>query len=68
MKTIQQLLSALRDANLSDMEIARRTEIPQPTINRLRKGDHADTNYLYGKRIEALYDEVARPAAGQGAA
>ena len=70
MKTIQELLGGLRDANLSDVEIARRTGIPQPTINRLRTGEHADTNYKYGKRIEVLYVEVTGRALalGQGAA
>jgi hypothetical protein len=58
MKTVQELLLALRDAHFSDMEIHRRTGIPQPTINRLRSGDHLDTSYQYGKRIEVLLDDV----------
>lgn len=52
---IKQMLERLHDSGLSDAEISRRTEIPQPTVSRLRSGIHADTSYTYGKRIEQLF-------------
>jgi predicted transcriptional regulator len=58
MNTIKYMLCALHDAGFTDGELSRRTEIPQPTVTRLRNGQHLDTSYAYGKRIEALYNEL----------
>lgn len=52
--SIQQMLIRLHKSGISDAEISRQTEIPQPTVSRLRSGVHSDTSYTYGKRIEAL--------------
>jgi hypothetical protein len=57
-KTVQVMLEELKAKDLTDIEIHRRTGIPQATVTRLRNGTHEDTNYQYGKRIEALHGEV----------
>jgi len=57
MNTIKYMLCALHDAGFTDGEIFRRTGIPQPTVTRLRNGQHFDTSYIYGKKIEALFNE-----------
>lgn len=61
MKTIQDMLAELVVGGMSDAEISRETEIPQPTITRIRNGVHADTKYEYGKRVEALYQRRLPP-------
>jgi len=55
MNTIQNMLVALTQDGMTDGEISRRTGIPQPTVTRLRNGQHKDTSYVYGKRVEELF-------------
>lgn len=53
--TIQQMLEALIASGLSQQEIARLTEVSQPTICRASRG--SDVRYENGKQIERLYQE-----------
>lgn len=56
-KTLQEQLTELNERGYSDSEIARSVGATQPTISRLRRGDHADTSYTIGKAIETLHAE-----------
>lgn len=53
--TVQKMLEALIAAGLSQHEIARLTEVSQPTICRAHRG--SDVLYENGKQIERLYHE-----------
>ncbi|WP_081545589.1 hypothetical protein [Chromobacterium haemolyticum] len=55
------MLIFLRGKGFTDTEVARVTRIPQPTISRLRAGQHKDTSYTFGKRIEALFLKEHKP-------
>jgi hypothetical protein len=49
---IVDMIHTLLDAGLSQAEIARRTGLPQPNINRLIHGRQETVYYQYGKALE----------------
>ncbi|MDU9398366.1 hypothetical protein [Pseudomonas sp. zfem003] len=51
--TIREMLSALRDAGLSQQQIGDLAGVSQPTICRAVRG--SDLKYEIGKKIEQLY-------------
>jgi len=55
----QLMLKELREAGLSQAEIAKRVGTSQPTVCRIMSG--AATNYEFGKKIEALHASAVKP-------
>jgi IS30 family transposase len=60
MKTVQTMLSSLNEAGLTDAQVADHCGVSQATVNRLRHGVHAKTDYETYAAIEALYKRNQR--------
>lgn len=58
MTTPKQLLETLNQAGFSDAEIARQTGITQPTIQRIRTGQHEDPKTSSASAIQKFYESV----------
>jgi len=54
------MIHTLLDAGLSQAEIARRTGLPQPNINRLIHGRQETVYYQYGKALEREVAALSR--------
>jgi len=59
--TTTELLRALRDIGLSQSEIARRTQIPQPRLSRWEAGD-VPVGADDALKLRALYAVLVTPA------
>ena len=55
---IQNALNEIRDSGLTETEISAIVDIPQPTINRLRRGVHHETSYTRTMAIQKLAQEI----------
>jgi predicted XRE-type DNA-binding protein len=55
---IQNALNEIRDSGLTENEISAIVDIPQPTINRLRRGVHQETSYIRTVAIQKLAKEI----------
>lgn len=51
-------VEALRGAGLTQVQIAERTGIPQPTISKVERGDVADVLSRNYRKLQALHAEV----------
>lgn len=51
-------VNALIERELTQQQIADRTEIPQPTISKIARGDVKDVLSKNYRRLQALYEEV----------
>jgi predicted transcriptional regulator len=54
--TIQQLLTKLNEAGMTDYEIGKEIDVSQSIINRIRNGKHKTTSYERGNAIRKLYE------------
>lgn len=55
---IQNALNEIRDSGLTENEISAIVDIPQPTINRLRRGVHQETSYIRTVAIQKLAQDI----------
>lgn len=55
---IKNLIQQLLDAGLTQAEIARKANVPQPRISDIANGKQATINYEAGKRLERLATEL----------
>lgn len=51
-------VAALRKAGLTQVQIAERTGITQPTISKVMRGDVSDVMSRNYRKLQALHDEV----------
>lgn len=58
----QDYVKALLEAGLTQVEIAKKTGIPQPTISKVYRGDVADVLSRNYRKLRDLYEESTRPA------
>ena len=58
----QDIIKGLRASGMSQMDIARITDIPQPTISRWESGE-APESTIYDRRLIALHAERCKEAA-----
>lgn len=64
-------VDAIRKHNLTQVEIANRTGIPQPTISKIERGEVSDVMSKNYRALQTLYEELSgtgqQPTATQGA-
>lgn len=65
-KSLSALLKELEAAGVTETEIASASGLSQPTINRLKNGEHKKTNYDAGNAIVILHRQRVL-ATGQAA-
>jgi len=53
MNNLQKLL---KDFNVSQTELSRKTGVPQPTINRFLNGKTKSPNYLITRKLAGFFD------------
>lgn len=58
----QDYVKALLEAGLTQVEIAKKTGIPQPTISKVYRGDVADVLSRNYRKLRDLYEESTRLA------
>lgn len=59
MRTVQDMLTELNQAGFSDADVGSECDnTPGPTINRLRNGIHAHTNYIRYAQIKACHRKL----------
>ena len=51
-------LMAIRDRGLTQVQVAERTGIPQPTISKIERGDVADVMSRNYRSLQTLHDEL----------
>lgn len=56
--TAQQMIEALLDSGLTQMQIADGAGMPQSTVSKLLRGDHKDTSLSHGLRLIELHQRV----------
>ena len=62
---IQNALNEIRDSGLTENEISAIVDIPQPTINRLRRGVHQETSYIRTVAIQKLAQDIRTDITGK---
>lgn len=61
-KSPQELIEALIDLGLTQTEISEITKVSQPTIARIKKGDHKDPRSSTVDALRALYEAKTKAA------
>lgn len=56
------LLAAIRATGMTQAEVAAKTNIPQPTISKIERGDVEDVMSRNYRALQALHRKVARKA------
>ena len=54
------LLAAIRATGMTQAEVAAKTNIPQPTISKIERGDVEDVMSRNYRALQALHRKVAR--------
>ena len=56
------LLAAIRATGMTQAEVAAKTNIPQPTISKIERGDVEDVMSRNYRALQSLYRSVSRKA------
>lgn len=56
------LLAAIRATGMTQAEVAAKTNIPQPTISKIERGDVDDVMSRNYRALQSLYRSVSRKA------